>query len=67
VDSDLVARVRARGGMTYRTHSLEYVYVRRTGGHTWEKTMDELTDQARQVYKDLPWEIIHSVRDSVTA
>jgi hypothetical protein len=66
VDSDLLARVRSRGGVTYRTHGLEYVYVRRTGGHTWETTMDELTGQARQVYKGLPREIIHSPLDGMT-
>jgi hypothetical protein len=62
VDSDLLARVRDRGGVTYRTHGLEYVYVRRTGGHTWETTMDELTGQVRQVYEGLPQEIIHPAR-----
>jgi hypothetical protein len=66
VDSDLLARVRARGGVTYRTHGLEYVYVRRTGGHTWETTMDELTGQVRQVYEGLPREIIHSAPDGMT-
>lgn len=66
VDSDLSARVRARGGVTYRTHGLEYVYVRRTGGHTWETTMDGLTGQVRQVYKGLPREIIRSAQDGVS-
>jgi glycosyl transferase family 2 len=66
VDSDLLARVRARGGVTYRTHGLEYVYVRRTDGHTWEAPMNELTGQARQVYEGLPQEIIHSAPNGVT-
>lgn len=66
VDSDVLARVRARGGVTYRTHGLEYVYVRRTGGHTWETTMDELTGQVRQVYQGLPREIIHPAPNGVT-
>jgi hypothetical protein len=66
VDSDLLARVRSGGGVTYRTHGLEYVYVRRSGGHTWDTTMDELTGQVRQVYKGLPREIIHSASDGVT-
>jgi hypothetical protein len=66
VDSDLLARVRSGGGVTYRTHGLEYVYVRRSGGHTWETTMDELTGQVRHVYKGLPREIIHSAPDGVT-
>jgi hypothetical protein len=66
VDSDLLARVRARGGVTYRTHGLEYVYVRRTGGHTWETTMDELAGQVRQIYEGLPEEIIHSAPAGVT-
>jgi Glycosyl transferase family 2 len=65
VDSDLSTRVRVRGGVIYRTHGLDYIYVRRTGGHTWETTMEELTGQVRQVYKGLPREIIHSVPDSV--
>jgi len=65
VDSDLTTRVRVSGGVTYRTHGLEYVYVRRTGGHTWETTLDKLTGQVRQVYKGLPREIIHPATDGI--
>jgi len=58
VDSDLISRVRAGGGLTYRTHALEYVYVRRAAGHTWTTKIDDLVDQGGRVYDDLPAEIV---------
>lgn len=32
VDTDLLARIRSAGGLVYRTHAMEYVYVRRDTG-----------------------------------
>jgi hypothetical protein len=61
VDSDLITRVRTAGGVTYRTHAMEYVYVRRVGGHTWTATVEHLIEQGRQVYEGLPAEILRPV------
>jgi hypothetical protein len=59
VDADLIKRVRYNGGLTYRTHALEYVYVRRGGGHTWVARIEELIEQGEQVYHGgLPTEIL---------
>ena len=35
-DQDLVKRVRAAGGVTYRTHGYGYVAARRASGHLWD-------------------------------
>lgn len=59
VDTDLLIRVKAAGGLVYRTHALEYVYVRRTAGHTWVTEFAELVSQGERSYKGLPAEIIH--------
>lgn len=61
VDADLTTRVRAQGGLTYRTHSLEYVYVRRDSGHTWSTRIDDLIKQSERVYTGLPIEITRPV------
>jgi hypothetical protein len=58
VDADLLARVRTDGGLVYRTHALEYVYVRRSEGHTFVAELDELLSHAERVYPGLPPEII---------
>jgi hypothetical protein len=58
VDTDLLIRVKSAGGLVYRTHALEYVYVRRTTGHTWITEIEELIDQGEHVYDGLPEEII---------
>lgn len=54
VDADLIARVRTQGGLTYRTHSLEYVYVRRQNGHTWSAQLDKLIEQSERTYEGMP-------------
>jgi hypothetical protein len=54
VDTDLLARVRAAGGVVFRTHGLEYVYVRRSAGHTWHTDLDDLRAQGERVYPGLP-------------
>jgi hypothetical protein len=58
VDTDLLNRIKAAGGLVYRTHALEYVYVRRTEGHTWVTELEEIVAQAERVYPGLPPEII---------
>jgi hypothetical protein len=58
VDADLIARVRGHGGLTYRTHGLEYVYVRRSSGHTWSTELDELIKQSERTYDGLPAEVL---------
>jgi hypothetical protein len=58
VDTDLLIRVKSAGGLVYRTHGLEYVYVRRTTGHTFVTNIDELAQQGERVYHGLPREII---------
>jgi hypothetical protein len=58
VDTDLLNRVKAAGGLVYRTHALEYVYVRRTAGHTWVTELDELVAQGERTYQGLPPEIL---------
>jgi hypothetical protein len=58
VDTDLLVRVKAGGGLVYRTHALEYVYVRRSAGHTWHTDLDTLREQGERVYPGLPEEIL---------
>lgn len=40
VDRGLIERVRAAGGLIYRTHPLGYVYRRRATGHTWDPGLE---------------------------
>lgn len=54
VDSDLLVRVRAAGGLTYRSHGLGYVYVRRRSGHTFDTGVEELLAQGERRYRGLP-------------
>jgi GT2 family glycosyltransferase len=54
VDTDLVRRIRAAGGLTYRTHALEYVYVRRSAGHTWAADQTTLLAQGEERFPGLP-------------
>jgi hypothetical protein len=58
VDTDLLIRVKSSGGLVYRTHGLEYVYVRRTAGHTWATEIDQIAAQRDQVYHGLPSELL---------
>lgn len=66
VDTDLLKRLRAGGGVVYRTHALEYVYVRRQTGHTWVTDLAEITAQAERVYPGLPEEILEPDYPCVT-
>jgi hypothetical protein len=54
VDTDLLVRVKAGGGLVYRTHALEYVYVRRSTGHTWHTELDDIRSQGERTYPGLP-------------
>jgi hypothetical protein len=54
VDTDLLIRLKAAGGLVYRTHGLEYVYVRRATGHTWHTELDSLREQGERIYEGLP-------------
>jgi hypothetical protein len=58
VDTDLLDRIRSAGGLVYRTHAMEYVYVRRGSGHTFETETERLLAQAGQAYRGLPDHII---------
>lgn len=59
VDTDLLTRVKAEGGLVYRTHALEYVYVRRSQGHTWATQIEDLVAQGEKVYEGLPDEVLN--------
>lgn len=65
VDTDLLKRIRAGGGLVYRTHALEYVYVRRSTGHTWLTDLEEIVSQSERVYQGLPAEILEPDYSSV--
>lgn len=54
VDTDLLVRVKSGGGLVYRTHGLEYVYVRRSTGHTWHTELDDIRAQGEKIYPGLP-------------
>lgn len=54
VDADLLARVRGAGGLVYRTHALEYVYVRHGEGHTFATATERLRSHAERTYRGLP-------------
>jgi hypothetical protein len=58
VDTDLLTRTKSAGGLVYRTHALEYVYVRGTTGHTFVTGLDRLLSQAKRTYTGLPAEVI---------
>jgi hypothetical protein len=59
VDTDLQVRVKTGGGVVYRTHGLEYVYVRRATGHTWSsRGIEQLVAQAERTYPGLPDELV---------
>jgi hypothetical protein len=46
VDAQLIAAVRAAGGVTYRTHGLGYILRRTDSGHTWQADLDDLRSRA---------------------
>lgn len=58
VDADLLTRVNATGGLTYRTHGLGYVYTRRNAGHTWQADAAEMLKSGEILYEGLPTTIL---------
>ncbi|HEY6739023.1 MAG TPA: glycosyltransferase family A protein, partial [Actinopolymorphaceae bacterium] len=58
VDADLLTRIRSIGGVTYRTHGLGYVYVRRGEGHTWQADSTALRESGELLYDGLPTEVL---------
>lgn len=63
VDTDLLTRIKSGGGLVYRTHALEYVYVRRATGHTFVTGFDRLLSQAKATYPGLPDAIVRPRAD----
>lgn len=66
VDADLLTRVKAIGGVTYRTHGLGYVYVRRRSGHTWQTDAAELSKHGEVLYEGLPQTLLAGERCGAT-
>lgn len=58
IDADLLDRIRSAGGLVYRTHGLEYVYVRRGSGHTFVTETDRLLTEGKRTYQGLPDQIV---------
>jgi hypothetical protein len=47
VDANLFRALRAAGGTVYRSHGLNYLLRRRSGGHTWEPGLGYFVSRAR--------------------
>jgi hypothetical protein len=58
VDADLLERIGSAGGLVYRTHALEYVYVRRSSGHTFATGTQRLLAHGERTYPGLPAALI---------
>ena len=54
VDLGLITRVKAGGGLVYRTHPFGYVYHRRAQGHTWDPGERYFLDAAFARWPGLP-------------
>ncbi|HEV7707877.1 MAG TPA: glycosyltransferase, partial [Asanoa sp.] len=54
VDLGLITRVKAGGGLVYRTHPFGYVYHRRAQGHTWDPGESYFLDAAFARWPGLP-------------
>ena len=54
VDLGLITRVKAAGGLVYRTHPFGYVYHRRASGHTWDPGEAYFLDAATARWPGLP-------------
>ncbi|GAA1895020.1 glycosyltransferase [Asanoa iriomotensis] len=54
VDLGVITRVKADGGLIYRTHPFGYVYHRRAKGHTWDPGQQYFLDQALRTWPGLP-------------
>jgi hypothetical protein len=54
VDRGLLDRVSRDGGLTYRTHSLGFIYTRHGRGHTWDPGLDHFLHRSGQQWSGLP-------------
>jgi hypothetical protein len=54
VDRGLLDRVSRDGGLTYRTHSLGFIYTRHGRGHTWDPGLDHFLHASGQQWSGLP-------------
>ncbi len=54
VDLGMITRVKADGGLVYRTHPFGYIYHRRAKGHTWDPGQQYFLDAALVTWPGLP-------------
>jgi hypothetical protein len=54
VDRGLLDRVSRDGGLTYRTHSLGFIYTRHGRGHTWDPGLDHFLHASGRQWTGLP-------------
>ncbi|SNT41887.1 Glycosyltransferase involved in cell wall bisynthesis [Asanoa hainanensis] len=54
VDLGIITRVKADGGLIYRTHPFGYIYHRRAKGHTWDPGQQYFLDSAQFTWQGLP-------------
>ncbi len=54
VDRGLLDRVKRDGGLTYRTHSLGFIYNRHGRGHTWDPGLEHFLHEAGPQWSGLP-------------
>ncbi len=59
-DRSILIRVGNSGGISYRTHSLGYVYVRHSDGHTWDRTDSMLLRGASEQWPRFMPEIVEA-------
>jgi hypothetical protein len=54
VDTHLAWRIGRLGGVVHRIHSLDYVYVRKRQGHTWQTDIEDVLSQAQAQFSGIP-------------
>jgi hypothetical protein len=54
VDLGIITRVKADGGLIYRTHPFGYIYHRRATGHTWDPGQQYFLDSAIASWPGFP-------------
>ncbi len=54
VDRGLLDRVKRDGGLTYRTHSLGFIYTRHGNGHTWDPGLEHFLHKSGPQWSGLP-------------
>jgi hypothetical protein len=57
-DTHLAQRVQHAGGVIHRIHGLDYAYVRRSTGHSWQTDLQQIIAQAGASYTGLPQSIV---------